>query len=608
MKAISTNALSMNLNADLLPLVHLSGAPEEAVSSIRVRAQLDALLKKTAESVEPTADARALEKFLAVNERCGNWTLKIESLEDEFLVGHLKQVLASFFYRDRGGLCPILTSLGQILSKGTVGPGASIGSRENSFYTKLFGSDLSTTSPGLYRAYASYIEQFPAWAESEDSRYELCGPPSVVKGNKLSFVPKNDKISRVICIEPVLNMFYQQGIKAVLEKRLIERFGINISRPLDANGNVLPVDCVQQEKNRELARVGSMNDGDKSLSSLNKNFVTIDLSSASDSLAMPMLKEFFPAAVMQWLELTRSKVCRLPSGEEIGLNMVSTMGNAFTFPLQTALFTSVVVACFQVAGLEDSLSPPFGSHLGNYGVYGDDIICPHVVSRKVLRLLDLLGFQVNVDKTFVEGHFRESCGADYYGGINVRPVYASSLADTQDCYSLLNRLNRWCYSNGIPLWNTCGYLLSRLQDREVLRVPAWESDDAGVHIPLAKFVDRKIPKKDPVYGDEQLHGYVYKRRTPRQLKIAVDDDRQWVWHPSVGNDPLVYNSSGLYLAFLKGNIVNGCILSRPREVRYTTKAAYAPNWEYTQTVQNPYLSSGGGAGLENLRYCVFPTR
>lgn len=605
MKAISTIALSDNLSMDLHPLVRHEGAPEEGVSSIRARAQIAGLLKKSAESVNPDANDKALEKFRTVNERCGNWTLSLENLEDELLMGHLKQVLHSFFYRDLGGLCPILTSLGQILSKGSLGPGASIGSPENSFYTKLFASDLTLTSVGLYRAYASYIGQYPAWAQSEDTRYKLCGEPRVVKGNKLTFVPKNDEISRVICIEPVLNMFYQQGIKAILEKRLTERFGINISRPLDANGNVLPVDSIQQEKNRELARVGSIYHSETGLSSLNKNFATIDLSSASDSLAIPMLREVLPAAVMQWLMLTRSPVSQLPNGEELGLNMVSTMGNAFTFPLQTALFTSVVVACFQVAGLEHELKLPFGTYLGNIGVYGDDIICPQVIARKVIRLLSLLGFQVNAEKTFVEGPFRESCGADWHNGFNVRPVYASSLADTQDCYSLINRLNRWCYSNGIPLRNTLGYLLGRLHDTERLKVPAWEQDDSGLHIPLAKFVDHVRVKPNREYGDEQLRGYVYKRRVPRQLKITVDDDRSWIWHPSLGT-PLVYNSSGLYLAFLRGDIVDGCILSRPREVRYTTKAAYAPNWEYTQTVRNPYLSSGGGVGLENLRYCTFP--
>jgi hypothetical protein len=56
-------------------------------------------------------------------------------------------------------------------------------------------------------------------------------------------------------------------------------------------------------------------------------------------------------------------------------------------------------------------------------VYGDDIIIPTYAYEHLIQLLTALGFVINRDKSFGTGAFRESCGADYYYGINVRPFF-----------------------------------------------------------------------------------------------------------------------------------------------------------------------------------------
>jgi hypothetical protein len=61
-------------------------------------------------------------------------------------------------------------------------------------------------------------------------------------------------------------------------------------------------------------------------------------------------------------------------------------------------------------------------------LYGDDIIVPTEYTDAVVHELESYGLRVNVNKSFRQSLFRESCGADYYNGYAVRPVYARQSA------------------------------------------------------------------------------------------------------------------------------------------------------------------------------------
>lgn len=198
------------------------------------------LLKKLRRKSSPEQDKLALAKFLAVNSQCEKWELQFQDSWDEVLLGELRSTVYYFFH-DRGRI-PLLDSLDEFCHYGRVGPGASIGARGGDFYTKMFSSPLTCTNLGLYRAYKNYIRNYPEWSNAEFIRQEHYGSAHIVAGNRLSFVPKDDKISRTICTEPGLNMFFQLGCGHVLEKLLLSNYGINIAD--------------QQFKNRELARRG----------------------------------------------------------------------------------------------------------------------------------------------------------------------------------------------------------------------------------------------------------------------------------------------------------------------------------------------------------------
>lgn len=499
MRNINSHALYLDLLQDLGVTWgdDLTIFPWDTLSNARRKSLARSFLKKFSDDANlDICNTLALDKFLSVNERCGTWQLVCETLLDETLIDTLKKYLYNFFRADSHG-DPLVHSLSSILDEGRNGPGASVGSESTDFYTKLFDSKLSCTSPGLCRAYTNYIRIYPLWTEAEETRCRSWGLPSIVEGNRLYFVPKDATISRSICVEPTLNMFFQLGLGKIIEKRLKNFFRLDLEH--------------QPDINRALACQGSV-DGD---------MVTIDLSSASDSMSLRMVRELFPKDFLQWVELLRSPSSE-HNGKRIELNMLSTMGNGFTFPLQTALFSCIVAAAYEVDCLErvDSPRDPlnlFTKRLPNWSVFGDDIICSKRSLSKVLRLLKLTGFEVNRDKTFSEGLFRESCGSDYFKGSDVRGVYCKTLRSPQNLFTLINLLNKWSSWSGIPLPLTMRRLL-----RSVPRivVPPWENADCGIWMP-----ERLLYLVRSTLRVSSNGSLLYKRYVPKQVGFRIEDEK-----------------------------------------------------------------------------------
>ena len=536
-------ALYRNLCLDLAKVtsnesttLHPAMSHVDAAAS-RIRASL---LKKFRFRGNRIADDRARLKFLDVNEKCRNWSLNTAMLPswDEELVGCFRKAVDDFLHPN--GM-PLVSSYGDILHHGAVGPGAGIGSVGGDFYTKLFSSKLSVTSKHLYVKYKAYAWLFPEWGNAELIRQSHFGDSCVVKGNSLSFVPKNADISRTICTEPVLNMFYQLGLGQILNLRLKSRFGIDLER--------------QQFKNRELARLGSLYD----------RFVTIDLESASDSISRRMLEEFMPGWFYAILDDLRSPVTN-DAGVERELHMISTMGNGYTFSLQTMLFACVVEAAFRMEGVKPFF--PRGVEFGNFGVNGDDIICPREIVRHVLRLLDLLGFTVNHSKSFFEGPFRESCGGDYYNGRNIRGVYVKRLDTKHDFFVAVNQLNLWSARTNIPLPRTVQFLLARVG---AVYVPRWEDDAAGIKIPYSMLKGRWLCR--------ETGSLLYRPWVPVGKRLRIMENK--IVTPR-GQRARIYNLSGLLIASLHGSINSSSIGLRQSEdepKHYKRKLRVAPYWD-----------------------------
>lgn len=201
-----------------------------------------------------------------------------------------------------------------------------------------------------------------------------------VNCNRVTVVPKSWKTHRAIAAEPEGNLLFQLAIDSYLKDRLRSR-GIDLS---------------SQERNQELALRGS----------LYNDLATVDLSKASDTVALELIPFLLPEDWAEFLFSLRSPYYKGDFGPG-KYEKFSSMGNGFTFPIETTIFWA---ACRAVRSKVVS-------------VYGDDIIIDSDKYEPLVELLSLLGFLVNKEKTFHKGPFRESCGADYFLGENVRPFF-----------------------------------------------------------------------------------------------------------------------------------------------------------------------------------------
>lgn len=258
----------------------------------------------------------------------------------------------------------------------------------------------------------------------------------IIEASRGTTVDKTSDKRRMIAIEPTLNMYFQQGLMLMMYARLKSE-GLDLAS--------LP------QRHRDLARKGS----------IDSSYGTIDFSSASDSVAYELIRNFFPPDWFAMLDLVRTPSMEI-EGEILPLEMFSTMGNATTFPLETLVFWAVACSCHhlirgELGGLISQKTRRACS------VFGDDCIVPTESCELFIEVIKLFGFRVNEDKTFIDPGvpFRESCGGDYYRGIDVRP-YAFKAPRNQK----LSSLEPWLYTilnNILPIYTRYfGYYQSGL--------------------------------------------------------------------------------------------------------------------------------------------------
>jgi hypothetical protein len=522
--------------------------PGMSVKEFAASALTRSIFKKFEDNSSESADNAALSLFISMNNKCKSYSFPdLWSLPDAQLqvFSHAKNMLHKWLSSGSG----FRYSIDDVLSNCDFGPGASVGSSGTSFYHKAGSSRLTQTSGLLYSMYMESIRTSRTWIEAEKLRRDLFGRPDIVSGSKLCFVPKSAKISRVICVEPSLNMFIQKGLGSCLEHCLRKSIGFDLSD--------------QQFRNKRLARIGSVSG----------TMSTIDLSSASDTISLALCDALLPPEFLEWLLVSRSPMVTLPDGSERPMHMISSMGNAVTFPLQTMIFTALALGCYRVLGL-DFIRP--GNTDGNLGVFGDDIVCLSESFDLLISVLETSGFIPNKSKSFNTGLFRESCGGDYFDGHYVRGVYCKTLRTTHGKYSLINRLNVWSANNGIPLPRCISYLMS---DVRFLPVPIWDSDIAGVKVPLSLARVKR----------DRNGSFKFKRLEARSLSCALHDVPL---HSQMKRFRIIYNPSAILLAAVKGTLRNGSLNIRLDVVRPHYRFAIAPCWDYVD-LGHSLLENGG---------------
>jgi len=255
------------------------------------------------------------------------------------------------------------------------------------------------------------------WIDKKQATF----PPS-----RVHFVPKNLKVARSICMEPATKMYFQQAVADMMRMAISDcLLGKHIH-------------LTDQTENQRLCEFGSYTG----------SIDTLDLSAASDSLSLDLVRRVFPPSWKIFLLATRNKEAITPDGIKI-LKKFAPMGSAVCFPTQCVVFAliGIYATCLYDTNtpvtddtfllgkskLRDVLSRisryprGYSKSRGIYqplGVYGDDICCDSRVTSVVTALLSLLGFEVNKSKSFTGSQsFRESCGAFFLCGYDVTPLY-----------------------------------------------------------------------------------------------------------------------------------------------------------------------------------------
>lgn len=226
----------------------------------------------------------------------------------------------------------------------------------------------------------------------------------VVPGNRVVTVPKNAKGDRTIAAEPSMNSYIQQGVGRYIRRRLM-RSGIDLSN---------------QKINQNWASLSNFFD-----------LATVDLSAASDTIARELVFTLLPPDWAAFLDSLRSK-CYLLDGEWHPYEKFSSMGNAFTFELETLIFYCLISTIEEQASGRSLFS----------SAYGDDLIVRQSDFPLVKEVLEYCGFSVNTEKSFHSGQFFESCGKHYFGGFDVTPIYQKEILSGTEFIRCGNRVLR----------------------------------------------------------------------------------------------------------------------------------------------------------------------
>lgn len=280
---------------------------------------------------------------------------------------------------------------------------------------------------------------------------------------RLTSVAKNSTSRRTITIEPLVSMFYQQGLNTVLRDNIAQCAVLSRSLSL-----------TDQSINQAMALEGSRTG----------EWSTLDLSAASDRLSLSLVQlvlghhsSFYSAMI----ECRSSHVLDWKN-QPRAVKKFAGMGNALTFPVQSIVFANIAIAGILFS---EGFSRPSYRDVRRVAslvrVYGDDIIVPTHYARHVVDWIESFGLKVNQKKSFTEGNFRESCGLDAYKGYDVTPVY---LRDDPDTIAADPSIAASLVSTSNQLWLLAMYrsatVLSEVVEANLGRLPILSPESGGL--------------------------------------------------------------------------------------------------------------------------------
>jgi len=418
-----------------------------AINRLKVR------MRKRARINRPDLATKAVEDFVKINDDVANIRISIPPDVVNNARHYITVMLERFNTRLSDLNIQEVLDREYLMDNWKFGPGASNGVSGSHAAEKIY-QNMTCTSRCL--PLVQLLRDRNLYFRLFDETQRKSGI-TLVGGSRLSTVLKNEETHRTIALEGSGNMALQLAAGTYLTD-LLRYIGLDIS-------------C-QQPKNKALACRGS----------LDNSIATIDLKNASDMQKIDLVRLLMPSKWYDLLTSIRSEFVTLPDGRIIELNMISTMGNGFTFPLMTLIIASLIYGYRATKG-----GPSLFIDWSSTCVFGDDIIIPSHEYDGFCEILSSAGFVINHDKSYSVGPFRESCGGDYYEGYDVTPFYVKSLSSDSAVYVAINQVFEWCARHNCLLHKTLTFLRSCLK-REVYFVPEWHNPDEGI---LTSQVERR---------------------------------------------------------------------------------------------------------------------
>lgn len=274
-------------------------------------------------------------------------------------------------------------------------------------------------------------------------------------------VPKSYKAPRIIAEVSAYGQFHLQGIRRIAEKQFARCKWRNL------------IHFENQGVNQELAFFGSVYN----------TYATIDLSSASDSISHSLAKQVLPAEWHEAIARYNPRYLRV-GNRKIRRWIFQTSGNGTTFFFESIIFLAIALVATDIVRL-------YYSDVKDPSVYGDDMACDSRVYDTLVDLLEMLGFQVNRDKSYTyPSRYRESCGAEFFCGLDTstyyyprKPIDLTIPEGWQSLISLQHRLKSFL-SADMFLTDFIRGQMKKLYDLEMTSsLPGTDTDDLWEDVP-----------------------------------------------------------------------------------------------------------------------------
>lgn len=319
----------------------------------------------------------------------------------------------------------------------------------------------------------------------------------VVRGSRLLTVPKDATKDRVIAAEPTVNLFFQKGVGNYFRTRLMK----------------VGIDLNDQTINQSLAG-----------QAFKKHLCTIDLKNASNSVCTSLVENLLPPEWFEYLSSLRTEYV-VSEGKHHKLELFSSMGNGFTFELESLIFWAL---CKSVVGQN-----------GVLGVYGDDLIFHRRYAQEIIWLLSYAGFETNESKSYVDGNFYESCGKHYFMGVDVTPIYQKhtiidnidDLESLANVYKCANALRRCVHR----IETQC--LQFVLDIRPLIR--AWFKIKSVIGVPRHVVPLSSLSDDGLALPSWQLQPYIVRRVHGFGFQLKVLESRGPVWRKGLPHQALL---------------------------------------------------------------------